>query len=239
MSKYVIPLLCAVVLIIAGCGESPVDKLTNPLSEGALSGTSGIYTIYDDQLQTGGNIALFPGDYHGGDDEVYGGDKVEDSIGGCSEGPDMCLKYTWNGRKLWWPIEPGHTTAEWEDKWAGLALVVPSIAANWGQETRDLSQGKYTRITFYAKGALTSGVKVRFEGPLGGNDDAVKTDNKITVTPGKSTGAPALSTEWQKYTIDITGVSLSAMKHYFIVVFNTDGGTDGGTVYIDHIKYEK
>jgi len=229
MSKYVIPLVCAVVLIIAGCSESPVDKLTNPISEGALAGTAGVYTIYDDQLQTGGNFALFPGDYHEHD-------VVEEISGGCSESPDMCIKYTWDGGNVC------DDNNEWSDKWCGLAAIVASIAADWGpNNTRDLSGGKYTKITFYAKGTLSSGVSVRFEGPLGGNDDSDKNDNKITVTPGTSTGAPALSTEWQKYTIDITGVSLSAIQHYFIVVFDTggSGGSTGGTVYVDQIKYEQ
>jgi hypothetical protein len=144
----------------------------------------------------------------------------------------MCIKYTWDGGNVFWPKTASDPNGidDWQDKWCGLAAIVASIAANWGQETRNLSGGDYTKITFYAKGTLSPGVDVRFESP----------SNTASVTPGKS-GAPALSTEWHQYTIDITGVSLSAIKHYFIVVFDTggSGGSTGGTVYIDHIKYEK
>jgi hypothetical protein len=53
--------LCLVAFALGGCEKDPHDKLDNPLDSGAVNETSGIYTLYDDEIKTAGGVAFIPG----------------------------------------------------------------------------------------------------------------------------------------------------------------------------------
>jgi len=197
-------------LVLTGCDQNPFDKLYDPTGDGALGGGWGDWKIYDDQLNTRGGVMLCPSEEHQTFAEVTGN----------PHSGTKCIKYSWNGTKLW--DKEKNEPADWT---AALLIVAPTWR-EYEEGEKDLSRGNYNKITFWARGNLSSGAEIRFEGP--GDYEENKCDFKqLAQLPGV----------WWEYEIDLTtGKSdLSQVKEFIKIVF--DGG--GGTVYVDDITYSK
>jgi hypothetical protein len=188
------------ILILTSCDQNPLDKLYDPTGDGALGGEWGDWVIYDDQLNTRGGVMLCPTDEHQTFSEV-----TENPHSGTK-----CIKYSWDGQWLQ------------GKNWVAAILIVAPTWQEYGKE-KDLSPGDYARITFWIRGNLSQGAKIRFEGP-GPYGSCPSTEN-FRALPGN----------WTMKTIDLTGFDLSQVKEFFKIVF--DGG--GGTVYVDDITYSK
>jgi hypothetical protein len=188
-------------LVLAGCDQSPLDKLLDPTGEGALGGGWGPWKIYDDQLNTGGGVMLCPTNEHQTFSEV-----TENPHSGTK-----CIKYSWDG--------------QWVQgkNWTAAVLIVAPTWREYDEGEKNLTLGNYNRITFWIRGNLSSGAKIRFEGP-GPYGSCPSTEN-----------FDALPESWTMKRIDLTGSDLSQVKEFFKIVF--DGG--GGTVYVDNITYTR
>jgi len=199
--------------IIGGCGDTLLDRLSDPREDGSLEVWSGKWVIYDDVLRTNGDLMLGPLD----DNQVI--DEVEDAYKG-----DKALKYKWNGE----PVK--------EEDFCYLSFIVATSFQTYDDTPgKNLTPAGYTRIRFYAKGWLSKNTKVEFKGPKKVNETADTNTTKIT--PGQN-GVPSLLEDtWQMYEIDISDSDLTEVKDYFIIAFVKDGDSKGGKVFVDEIEY--
>lgn len=195
------------VLVLIGCDQNPFDKLYDPTGDGALGGEWGDWVIYDDQLNTRGGVMLCPSDEHQTFAEVTGNPRSG----------TKCIKYSWDGTRLW-SEKDGELV-----NWTAALLIVAPTWQEYEEGEKDLSPGNYNKITFWIRGNLSAGAKIRFEGPGSrGSCDSINVS--------------ALSAGWERKEIPlIKKTNLSQAKEFFKIVF--DGG--GGTVYVDDIIYSK
>lgn len=197
------------VLVLTSCDHNPLDKLFDPIGDGALGGEWGYWKIYDDQLNTRGGVMLSPSEEHQTFAEVIGN----------PHSGERCIKYSWDGTKLW---------SEKDGKlvnWTAALLIVAPTWQEYEKGEKDLSPGNYNKITFWIRGNLSPGAKVRFEGP-GKYPGSCDSTDDLTTLPGG----------WQRKEIAFTSkTDLSQVKEFFKIVFI--GG--GGTVYVDDITYSK
>ena len=114
--------------------------------------------------------------------------------------------------------------------WAGIYWQEP--ANNWGNVPDagfDLTGA--TSVTFWARGAQ-GGEKAEFKvGGIGG-------PYPDSIQPAVSTGVITLSSDWQQYTIDLTGKDLSHVIGGFVWVTNQNQNPNGATIYLDDIRFE-
>ena len=192
-------------LVLIGCDQNPFDKLYDPTGDGALGGEWGYWKIYDDQLNTRGGVMLSPTDEHQTFAEVTGNPRSG----------TKCIKYSWDGTRLW--DKEKNQLADWS---AALLIVAPTWQ-EYEEGEKDLSPGDYNKITFWIRGNLSAGAKIRFEGP-GDYGSCPSTDDFAS-----------LPNTWTMKTINLSGFDLSQVKEFFKIVFT--GG--GGTVYVDDITY--
>jgi len=195
------------VLILTSCDHNPLDKLFDPTGDGALGGGWGYWKIYDDQLNTRGGVMLSPSEEHQTFAEVTGN----------PHSGERCIRYSWDGTMLW--SEKDGKLVDWT---AALLIVAPTWQ-EYEQREKDLRPGDYNKITFWIRGSLSPGAKIRFEGP-GPRGSCASTGD-----------LSALPSSWTSQQINLTSTDLSQVKEFFKIVFV--GG--GGTVYIDDIAYSK
>ncbi len=206
--KTVLNLL--IVFLLACCDETPLSYLHDSRKEGEMGKWTGSWTIYDDDLHTGGGIMLTPSDEHQSVDIYY-----EDK--NAPRGSKV-LKYSWDGQDV-----------AGQHIWCGIDL---SVASNWRTYDltpgKNLNQGGYTMITFAAKVILSENTTVEFRGPI--------PSAKVHYT---------VSCDWKRDTISLVPNGLKNARDFFVIVFmysqssgNKNSG-NGGTVYVDDIKYER
>lgn len=237
MKKITLKTIVLIVLMgmfLISCERNPMKRLSDPFDEGALTTWSGVFKIYDDDLITGGNVAFIPSDLTPPDNNLTIDFKVTDE--NPPEGT-KCLKFTWNGGDQWW----GGTVNKNEHDWAGVSLIV---ATHWSlydsTPAKDLTPGGYTKITFKAFALIDSNTYVKFEGPV----------SKTVAAPARG-GTQYLRLNsrelgnWQTYTINFNANDFKYVKDYFKIVIEYPQGINngpfgnGGTVYVDDIRYER
>jgi len=113
-------------------------------------------------------------------------------------------------------------------RWAGLYWQSP--ANNWGDRKGGFDLTGATKLTFWARGA-NGGERVE-EFKMGGIT-GLYPDSDIA-----GIGPVMLTTDWQKYEIDLNGKDLSYISGGFCWGTNIDVNPDGATFYLDDIKYE-
>ncbi|MFH1368552.1 MAG: hypothetical protein ABII64_05440 [Elusimicrobiota bacterium] len=205
----------SLVTMFCGCSKNPVTQLIEPVTVNASPQWSGNWTLYDDELKTGGDVMMIG----------WGGNFTVDF--NCRENPCegvKCIKLDWNGGAV--EISGGST-----DLYTGFSLIVAKSYSDYLSASRDLSPGGYTKASFYArKGFMSSNAVLRIESPNGNSDSAAPNN----VWEG------ALTENWKEYTLNITG-SLSAARHFMNIVLKTSDAKkgSGATVYIDNIKLTK
>lgn len=113
--------------------------------------------------------------------------------------------------------------------WTGIYWQYPDN--NWGDtpQARDLTG--VTKLTFWAKGEK-GGEKVEFK--VGG----ITGKYPDSIYPAVSTGVIVLSSEWQQYTIDLSGKDLSHVIGGFCWVTNKKQNPYGCTIYLDEVRFE-
>lgn len=219
MKKIQLLILSVVFLSGSGCKKNPVDRLTNPLESGSVPGTSGIYTVYDDELKTAGGLIFIPS----GENQ-----SIELTDLSAPRRNRNHLRYIWNGQDV-----PNNGSAQ--HLFAGFSFVVSQDAASLASTpARDLSGRGYDTLTMYVRGSLSLHTKLRIEGP----DDGT---GGITAA---RTELDSLSSEWVKVTLSVPAGDFSSIKSFVTISFQYDQPAfttapgEGGVVYIDDIQYE-
>ena len=219
--------LCAVFLL-GSCKKNPIDRLINPVPDGAVSQTSGIFVIYDDELKTGGGLGFIPG----GENQVI--TQVDASSPRRS---DNQIRYSWNGQDV-------SNSGSLQHLFAGFSLLVtPDFSTFDSASAKNLNANNagYTKLTFYIRGTLASDTYVRIEGP---------DDGPGGITPARMeslpslTGTFTLTEDWQKQELTVPAGDFNQVKSFltlsiqYMQPVGTTVGGGGGTIYLDDIRYE-
>lgn len=211
--------LALLLFVAPACKKNPVDRLVNPVSDGAVPLSSGTFLIYDDEIKTGGGLGLIPG---GANQTINLSDVSE------PRRTTRHTAYSWNGRAP--GVDPSSHT------FAGFSfLVSPDFTTFSATPARNLSSFGYTKLRVSVRGSLAANVSLRIEGPSTGDEAFV---------PARTT-LNSLNGAWQDVELtvpagDFTNVKVFATisLQYAQPPFTTNPG-DGGTVYIDDIRYEQ
>ncbi len=120
--------------------------------------------------------------------------------------------------------------------WAGVYWQYP--ANNWGSEPGLPIAAGAKQVTFYAKGAV-GGESVSFgAGGLGTNPAPGMFGDTVKAT----TGAETLTTEWQQFTMSVSGMTYSGGVlggFVWTAASSNDGGTNGDiTFYVDDVQWQ-
>lgn len=223
-NKYILLFSLLVLLVISySCSQDtyPFFPLENPV---VYSGSRSLtWTIFEDSLNTlGGDVMYFPSD------PGFATMSLTNINDGTAYSGDSYFKFKWNGQPIYWEADPpDNPTDSYEHSFAGISLIV-AVSPEYYDETPalDLSEGNYTRVTFYIRGALASGYKVKVEGPSG-----ALVDNIIPTST------------WTKYEMSLG--DLHYVKDFFLITIAypaAESGADpgaGGYVDFDLIMYER
>jgi hypothetical protein len=230
-------------MLLLGCNKSPFDRTRNAAGgpTGAFSG-KGTYVIFSSELISGGGAFEFPGS----EGQSLSFSDTSNPISHRS------IRYSWTGQAVSNPS----CSPNPESTFAGFDLMhTPTIDTYATTPGRNLSAAGYTKVTFYARGGLSTNtyLKVEVASPGSSNPCAavvspcVKLLNGADPAPGSDpTCTPfQLTGQWGTYTIPIPSPStqLAAVKDFFKATFvytnltATPAG-QGGTVYFDVIQYQ-
>lgn len=229
-NKYWISL--GALLLLAGCEKNPIDRLTNPMSDGALSQSSGTLVIYDDEVKTAGGLGFIP---HGENQSV----DVRDA--GSPRRTVNQIRYSWNGQD----VLNGATA---QHLFAGFSLPITSFLEDiLTAQPKNLSSAGYTKMKFFIRGTLSDRCWVRIEGPGDGNNATATAQVNSRRQGDVSGGDFVLSEDWQEVTLTVPvgGASddFSDIKTFLTVSvqFDQPAGTTqaggGGVIYLDDIRY--
>lgn len=208
-------------LSMASCKRNPIERLSNPNPGGSVPQSSGIYTIYDDELKTSGGLGFIPD----------GGNQSIDMLN--QDAPRRTInhiRYMWNG------LDVGG-----QHLFAGFSLILtPDFSSFSSVNGKDLSAPGYTKVKFYVRGALSSGTKLRVQGPAVGNETA-----PTVCAPPDCLEITSLSSDWTAQEFTISASRLSNVKVFFTASIQyeqpprTTAPSDGGSVFFDDIRYER
>ncbi len=205
-------------LILAACDRHPLDQLMDPVPSGAVPSAAANWVLYDDELETGGGFYLIP--------EAANQTLTDHDASGPAFGRKS-IAYNWNGGEV-----------NGQHLFAGFGLLVAQqIAQDASTPPRNLSAYGFTKITFWAKGALSENTILRAEGPADGTGS--------TISPRLEISADLLAGGWAKYALLVPNpAAFASVKQYvnFTLIYTQPTGTtlagEGGTVDIDQIAYE-
>lgn len=206
---------------LTSCKKNPVDRLVNPVPEGAVPQSSGVFAIYDDELNTGGGLAFIPG----GENQF-----IDLNDHSSPRRTTSQIRYIWNG-----------ADAGGQHLFAGFQLLVTPDGSTLASATgKDLSAPGYTKLTFYLRGNLSNGTRLRIEGPAVGTEPSDDNCSQVGCDESKTpTG------DWQRVEVPISAARLSNVKIFATFSFQytqpprTTVPGEGGVIYLDDIHYER
>ncbi len=230
-------------LILSGCNQSPFERTQDASNAGALSKFgSGSFIIFANELRSGGGAFLYPGS----EGQVLSFSDTSNPIGVRS------IRYFWNGQN----VSNSSCHPDPEHTFAGFDLMHTALLADFNTTAgRDLRQAGYQKVTFFARGSLSTNTIAKVEvATHPGSNVCVSptapclslssngTDDDSTTPCGRTA---QLTGDWQQYSIPVTASDLASIKDYFksTFIFNPPsvGSTaagQGGTVYFDQIQYQ-
>ena len=113
-------------------------------------------------------------------------------------------------------------------RWAGIYWQNPPN--NWGTRPGGYDLTGATKLTFWVRGEK-GGERIE-EFKIGGITGEYADSDVAGIGP------VVLTTEWQQFTIDLSGKDLSSISGGFCWATNLDVNPEGATFYIDDIKFE-
>ncbi|MFA4991177.1 MAG: hypothetical protein WC569_01165 [Candidatus Omnitrophota bacterium] len=113
-------------------------------------------------------------------------------------------------------------------RWGGVYWQSP--ANNWGDRKGGFDLRGAKKLVFWARGEKGG---ERIEEIKMGGITGLYPDSDIA-----GVGPILLTTDWQRYEIDLSGKDLSYISGGFCWTTNLDVNPDGATFYLDDIKYE-
>jgi hypothetical protein len=235
VSRNLIPIT---VLLMVGC-KSPFDRTRDASGGGTGTiGSSPTYVVFSNELKTGGGAFEYPG----GENQTLSFTDTSNPISYRS------IRYNWTG-----------ATVAGQSVFAGFDLMDTVTQATYSStQGRDLRAAGYTKVTFYARGSLSTNTVLKVEVSADGNPNDA--DPCITLsTSGNAADntcllfgqfpnplampVQQLTSSWQQYTINVPNSSLANVKDFFKAtfvftpVFSVPAG-QGGTAYFDQIQYQ-
>ena len=234
-----------VVLLSAGCNKNPFDR-THDASNSGGTGTftpSTSFVIFNSELTSGGGAFEYPGP----EGQSLTFNDMSNPVSHRS------IRYSWTGQPV---SNAGCPAQNPTSAFAGFDLMHTSTQGDYaGTPGRDLTKAGYTKVTFYARGSLSTNtyLKVEVAGP-GSTDPCaavvspcLKLLNGADPKPSQDTTCSPvqLSGQWGTYTVTIPSpaTQLAAVKDLFkatfiyIPTFGAPSG-QGGTAYFDVIQYQ-
>ncbi len=234
MKKVVFAVMCGV---LVGC-KSPFERTRDASNGGAtgIVGTSATFVIFSNEIRSGGGAFEYPG----GENQSLTFADTSNPLSYRS------IRYSWTGS----PAAAGST----DHTLAGFVLMHTAVQTDYaGTAGHDLRGAAYTKVTFYARGSLSTNTDAKIEVSDDGNTATaapcltLSTSGTSDLCSGALAMPPqALTSAWQKYTITVPNASLAIIKDFFKSTFvftdpfvgNLQPG-QGGTVYYDNIQYEQ
>ncbi|MCB4756048.1 MAG: hypothetical protein LHV69_03295 [Elusimicrobia bacterium] len=206
-------------LSVSGCRRNPIERLSDPLPDGAVPNSSGVYVIYDDELKTGGGMMFIPG---GENQNINFLDQ------GAAPQGFANISYSWNGADVMNSTTPQHL-------YAGFSLIVSSSASQLDfVPGKNLSGPGYLNLKLYVRGSLSTATRLRIEGP---------SDGTGLTTPAR-TELLSLGSSWQEVTLPVPAADFANVKVFVTISFQYDqpprttNPGNGGIVYVDYLRYE-
>lgn len=202
-----------------------MDRLVNPNADGVLPQSSGVYMIFDDEIKTGGGLGLIPG-AENQTIEVTDHTSPRRSI--------HQMRYSWTGKDVF-----NHDTGEYQHLFAGFHLFVPAFGSQLQSATpKNLAVSPpYTKVKFFIRGSLSQSTTLRIEGP----DDGPGGNTPALIESGTDF---TLTNDWQEITLTVPANDFNSVLIYLTITFQydqpprTEPAGDGGTIYLDDIRYE-
>ncbi len=232
-------LLSACCLLLAsGCNKNPFDRTrdaSNGGGTGAITGGSN-FVIFNNELVSGGGAFEFPGSE--GQSLIF-----NDTSNPISH---RSIRYSWTGE----PVAG-------QSIFAGFDLMHTALFSDYvSTPGRNLHQANYTKVTFFARGTLSSNTELKIEVSDDGktptpdpclvlSTDGLDPNNLCDANgfdPFKM--APMqITSSWRQYTITVNNSALTSIKDFFkaTFVFTPAIGAptgQGGTAYFDVIQYQ-
>lgn len=115
--------------------------------------------------------------------------------------------------------------------WAGVYWLPQGTGKVWGDHPGRKIEGA-VKLGFWARGE-SGGELIKFE--VGGITSGTYHDSLDVVMDPNPV---ALTTQWQKYEIDLKGADMSSVVGAFAWSAATDGNPHGATFYLDGIRFE-
>jgi hypothetical protein len=227
----------SIAVFLCSCNKSPFDRSRDASGGGATGSLSPSVNlvVFSSELKTGGGAFLYPG----GNNQTLSFQDTSNPISTRS------IRYNWNGT----PVVGGTL-------FAGFDLMNTPTLSTYNPNTgRNLSGAGYGKVTFYARGGLSTNTVLKVEAAnpsnngqcvvlsMNGTDDIVNIADQCNSQPTPSGCSKAqLSANWQSYRLTIVNSSNVAdlFKATFIYnqpCFSTTYG-QGGTVFFDQIQYQ-
>lgn len=207
-------------ILAAGCKRNITDRLVDPNVNAAVPQSSGLFTVYDDELKTGGGLGFIPG----------GENQSIDLLDQTDPRRSIAqIRYSWNGNDVLSDGTPQHL-------FAGFSLLVSDDFTGLDSASaKDLSGPGYTQMKLFVRGGLGVDNSLRIEGPSDGSAGATPARMELT--------SSELSSDWTEITLPVPAADFSAVKVFatFSIQYDqpprtTNPGT-GGLIYLDDIRY--
>lgn len=189
--------------------QSPAKHLFSPLK---MRQSLSSFVVYDEWPEETGHFV--PSGWMGDIEQVdmYGCDRTDPLSG------EMALRASFS--------------ASGALGWAGVYWQYPEN--NWGNLPDGLNLSAMNKLTFWAKGAQ-GGEKIKFfVGGIGSASDSYPD----SLRPEVSTGYVQLSTNWQQFTINLTGSDLSHLIGGFGWATDRCANPQGATFFLDNVQFE-
>jgi hypothetical protein len=216
--------LC-ILMGLSACENAPISKLVNPTLGNTTGTWGGPWVVYDDEIKTRGTVMMFT---------TKDGQTLDFSWRENPHQGSKCIKYSWNGGDV-----TSYETGATEHDFVGFSLIVADDVNKYNAVTKDLTPGGYTRISFWARGSLSSDVFLRLESNNGGPTTVSGTNAWLSNATDRK-----VTSSWQRYEFALSG-SLASTKDFVKVILKFDPGVagaargNGGTIYLDDIRLEQ
>jgi hypothetical protein len=232
------------VLLLVGCNKPPFERTKDPstVSSGVISGTHN-FVVFNNELTTGGGAFEYPGS----EGQNLSFSDTSNPISHRS------IRYSWNGEPV---SNLGCPAQNPTSAFAGFDLMHTISRNDYAAQGRDLSGAGYTKVTFYARGTLSTNTYLKVEVASPGNPNnacvpapssCLKLINSIDPAPGSepTCGSGTLTSGWSSFSVIIPSpaTDLANIRDFFKATFvylPTIGAPSGqgGTVYFDVIQYQ-
>ena len=197
------------------------------------SGVAGLIVFSNGELLQGGAL-LFPSS----DNQTLSFNDQSNPVSGQS------LRYFWNGKDV-----------AGQHIFAGVDLIHTARPEDYESTPgRNLQSGKYTHVTFDARGTLTANTVLTIVVADDGNPSTPAPCLVLSTLGNQDDSSPGrlatchnfapLAESWQSYSIPVPASSLISVKDFFKATFvyktasSTSSPGDGGIIFFDQVEYQ-